>query len=110
MLNLTPLAPDKADATVHIVVNDFGLLGPAYCETDEAEADQATIIENILTGQYSHPLRVIAFNTAEGWSRDVTEDIAVAVRDRADSEHRSIARAAQEFLERTLGVDAPLSD
>jgi hypothetical protein len=22
-------------------------------------------------GQYSHPLRVVAFNTAEGWSRDV---------------------------------------
>jgi hypothetical protein len=83
---------------------------PAYCETDEAEADQATIIENILTGLYWHPLRVIAFNPAEGWSRDVTEDIAIAVRNRADSEHRSIGKAAQEFLERAVGVNAPLSD
>ena len=30
-------------------------------------------------GQYSCPLRVVAFNAAEGWARDVTEDIAWAV-------------------------------
>ena len=108
MLNLTPLVPDKTDGTVHIVLNDFGDLGHAYTETDEAEADEATIVENILSGQYSHPLRVIAFNTTEGWSRDVTEDIAVAVVSKALREHRSIAKAAQEFLERTLGVDVPV--
>jgi hypothetical protein len=50
MLNLTPLALDEADVTVHIVLNDFGDLGRAYVETDEAEADEATIVENILTG------------------------------------------------------------
>jgi hypothetical protein len=80
--------------------------GRAYVETDEAEADEATIIENILSGQYSHPLRVIAFNTSEGWSRDVTEDIAVAVLNRGDSEHRSIGKAAQEVLGRALGETA----
>jgi hypothetical protein len=106
MRNQTPLAP-AADVTVHIVLNDFGQVGRAYCETDEAEADEATIIENILSGQYSHPLRVIAFNTAEGWSRDVTEDIARAVLDRADSEDRSIGEAAQDFVERVLGKTTP---
>jgi hypothetical protein len=67
------------DVTVHIVLNDFGPLGRAYCETDEAEADEATIVKNILSGQYSHPVRVVAFNIAEGWARDVPEDIAWAV-------------------------------
>ncbi len=105
MLNLTPLAPDE-DATVHIVLNDFGDLGCAYVGTDEAEADEATIVDNVLNGQYSCPLRVVAFNTAEGWARDVTEDVAVAVR--ARSEHRSIGKVAQEFLERAFGVDAPI--
>jgi hypothetical protein len=66
MLTLTPLVPDKnSDVTVHIVLNDFGHLGRAYVETDEAEADEATIVENILSGQHSRPLRVVAFNTAE---------------------------------------------
>ena len=98
------MVPD-GDVTVHIVLNDFGNLGRAYVETDEAAADEATIIDNILSGQHSCPLRVVAFNTAEGWSRDVTEDIAVAVMNRVRSEGRSIG-VAQEFLERVLGETA----
>ena len=107
--NLT-LVPREPDAIVHIVLNDFGPLGSAYVETDEAEAEEATIVENILSGQYSHPLRIVAFNTAEGWSQDVTEDIARVVLSKVRSEHRSIGIAAQEFLVRVLGVDAPTGD
>ena len=112
MRNQTPLVPGQPafDVTVHIVLNDFGPLGRAYVEADETDADEATIVENLLSGQYSHPIRVVAFNTAEGWARDVTEDIAQAVLSKAQHERRSILIAAQEFLVRTLGVDAPLSD
>jgi hypothetical protein len=105
-----PLAPREPDVTVHIVLNDFGPLGRAYVETDETEADEATIVENILSGQYSHPLRVVAMNTAEGWARDVTEDIARVVLSKARSEDRSIGIAAQEFLVRVLGVSVPTSN
>ena len=101
-----PLAPREPDVTVHIVLNDFGPLGSAYVETDEAEADEATIVEHILSGQYSHPMRLIAFHTAEGWSRDITEDIARAVLTKARNENRSVAIVVQEFLDRSLGVDA----
>ncbi len=87
-----------------MVLNDFGPLGRAYIETDEANADEATIIENILSGQYSHPVRVVAFKTVEGWARDVTEDIAQAVLSKAQTEGRSVSIAAQEFLARMLGV------
>lgn len=104
-----PLAPHEPDVTVHIVLNDFGPLGRAYVETDEAEADEATIVENILSGQYSHPVRVVALNTAEGWARDVTEDIARIVLSRVRSGW-SIGIAAQEFLVRVLGVEAPTGD
>jgi hypothetical protein len=86
-------------------MNDFGRLGIAYVETDAAEGDRATIIENILTRQYSYPLRVVAFNTHEGWSRDVTEDIAREVLSRSES--RGVGKVAQEFVERVLGADAP---
>jgi hypothetical protein len=110
MRNKIPLAPREPDVTVHIVLNDFGPLGSAYVETDAAEADEATIIENILSGQYSHPVRVVAFNTAEGWARDVTEDIARVVLSKVRNEDRSIGIAAQEFLVRVLGVSAPTGD
>ena len=99
-----PLAPGQHDVTVYVVLNDFGPLGRAYCETDETEADEETVVDNILNGQYSHPLRVV--NTVEGWARDVTKDIARAMLDRVRSEDRSIEKAAQEFLEKALGADA----
>ena len=62
MRNQTPLVPGQpaVDVTVHIVLNYFGSrLGRTYCEY---EADQETIIESILNGQYSHPIRVVAFS------------------------------------------------
>ncbi len=95
------------DATVHIVLDDFGgRLGRAYRETDEAEADEKTIIDNMISGEYSRPARVVAFNTAEGWARDVTEDIARAVVSRARNEHRALETATQIFVETALGEDA----
>ena len=86
------------DVTVHIVLDDFGGgFGRAYRETNEAAADQKTVIENIIAGEYSRPLRVVAFNTAEGWARDVTEDIACH-----GCEYRLLGSAAREFVERAL--------
>jgi len=40
--------------------------------TDEAEADKETIIRMICEGQYQKPIRVVCFNTTEGWAGDVT--------------------------------------
>ena len=96
--NQTLVPREPFDVTVHIVPNDFGPLGCAYVEADETDADEATIVENLLSGQYSHPVRVIAFNTVEGWARDVTEDVAQAVLNKAQSEHRSISVVTQEFF------------
>ena len=97
-------------ASVHIVLNVFGSLGRAYVETDEANADEATIVENILGGQYSCPLRVVAFNIAEGWAEDVTEDYRHCRVSRARSQHRLIGKVVQGFVERALGAEAFMGD
>jgi hypothetical protein len=78
MTYLTPrrVSEPSDDVTVYLVLNDHGKFGIAYDETDPAEADRESIIRNFLTGQYGNALRVVAFNTAEGWSRDVSRDIA----------------------------------
>jgi hypothetical protein len=54
-----------------LVLDDFRALGRAYLETDEAEAERERLIRNLLAGQYRKPIRIVAFNTSEGWSRDV---------------------------------------
>jgi hypothetical protein len=72
-----PLAPQGHGQDTYIVLDDFGpRLGRAWRETDEGAADRDTVIRNLLAGEYNSPVRIIAFNPAEGWSRDVTEDIA----------------------------------
>jgi hypothetical protein len=34
------------------------------------------VVEDLLTVQYEQPLRVVAFNPVERWSRDASEEIA----------------------------------
>ena len=51
------------------------------------EADyEATDLErsSATTDQYGNPIRVVAFNTAERWSEDVSEDVARELRRRCD--------------------------
>jgi hypothetical protein len=104
--NSPPLAP-VASQTVHIVLDDLGSrFGRVYCETGEAEADEASTVGNILDGLYERPLQVIAFNASAGWARDVTADIALAVLKRAQMEHRLMAVIAQGFVIRALGPGA----
>jgi len=71
----TPRPLPRHDGTVYLVLDDFGQFGTAYRETDPA-ADRKTVVADLLSGQYRHPLRVVAFNIAEGWARDVTGEVA----------------------------------
>jgi hypothetical protein len=60
----------------------FGYFANQSRETNEGAADRETVIDRLLAGEFSNPVRIIAFNTADGWSRDVTADIADEVRRR----------------------------
>jgi hypothetical protein len=99
MSHSVSLAPGSSsyDTTVYIVLNDFGRFGHAYVETDESEADESAVISDIISGAHSNPLRVVAFNTHEGWSRDVTEDIAGKILD------LNRQGTVREFVERVTG-------
>ena len=71
------------DEDIYLVLDDFGpSLGRAWREADEAGANRATLIRNLLDGQYEDPVRIVAFNASEGWCRDVTVDIADELRRR----------------------------
>ena len=66
---------DRLDRDMYLVLEDFSS-GAAWRETDEDRTDYPILISDLLTGQYDHPLRVVAFNPLEGWSRDASEDVA----------------------------------
>jgi hypothetical protein len=90
------------DADFYLVIEGFGAIGPAFLETDLAQADRDTIVRYFISGQYEDALRVVSFNVAEGWSRDVSEDIAGDVIDRAYEADKMLTEGTKRFIDRHL--------
>jgi hypothetical protein len=91
------------DADIHLVLCRFGRAGLAYVETDPAEADATTVVQNLLHGRYGRPLRVIALNVDEGWSRDVSEAMAHKVCEIAEHEDYELTQGTLDFVYAHIG-------
>jgi hypothetical protein len=88
------IVPPGGDQDIYLVLDDFGdRLGQAWRETDVEHTALETVLADLLDGQYSNPVRVVAFNTAEGWSRDVSRH-----RQRAAPPLRSLSSEVPETL------------
>src|SRR3954447_9745353 len=96
------IAP-SLDADIHLVLCRFGRAGLAYVEADPAEADATTVVQNLLHGSYEQPLRVIALNADEGWSRDVSEAMAHKVREIAKHEDYELTQGTLDFIDAHIG-------
>ena len=109
MGNWTPsIVPSGDDGTVYLVLDDFGDLGRCWWETDfETAADLETIITDLLDDQYKNPVRVVGFNTAEGWSRDVSEDVANDLLYRCNRQGDDVPAGLEGFIERHVIGTAP---
>jgi hypothetical protein len=97
------IVPGDEDQTVYIVLDDFSPIGSSYREIDVGRADLEAVILDMLNGQYSDPVRIVGFNTAEGWSRDVSADVAQEVRYRCDLQMRDVPFYLENFVERHEG-------
>ena len=95
--------PCDSEATVYLVLDDLGRNGRVWPEADAETTDRETIIVDLLTGQYKDPVRVIGFNTVEGWSQDVSADVAQELRRRCDLQQRDIPFFLQDFVDRYEG-------
>jgi hypothetical protein len=71
----SPRLPDHGD-TVDLVLDGVGKFGQADRESDPRQADRQTVLANLLSAQCERLLRIVAFNTAEDWARDITAEIA----------------------------------
>jgi hypothetical protein len=60
-------------------------------------------VRDLLRGQYNNPTSITAFNLAEGWVRDVSEDVAREVVEMARLELERLPENTQKFVERQLG-------
>ena len=96
---IAPALPD--DVNIYLVLDDFGgRLGRAWREIDEERTDRRTLLTDLIDGQYSDPARVVVFNTAEGWSRDVSQELADEVAERCAIDGFDIPPSLEGFVDR----------
>lgn len=103
------IVPSGHDQNYYIVVSDYGKLGIAFAETDIAEADLETTINDLMSGQHKNPVRVVAFNTAERRSEDASEDIAREIMRRLGVAGQELPLSIEAFVDRHLGSDRQLT-
>jgi hypothetical protein len=94
-------APTR-ELTVYQVLDDLGERGCVWREIADTEANEPTVVNNIIIGEYERPLRVVAFNTDEGWARDVTSEVAARVLEQR-TQGRMVGASARDFVERVTG-------
>jgi hypothetical protein len=68
----------RRDETFYLVVDSFSD-GTVYREAEIEKTDLEAIMSDLLRGQYNSSVRVIAFNTLEHWSDDVSADIGTEI-------------------------------
>ncbi len=62
-----------------------------------------------MSGQFNDPIRVVAFNTHEHWSEDVSRDIALEIQTRCDIEGEDVPESIRDFVESYAGPDRQLA-
>jgi hypothetical protein len=92
------MVPSEGGVDTYLVLEDLGRFGRVWRETAEGDANREMLIRDLLDDHYSRPRRIVAFNTAEGWSRDVTVDIADELR-RRFAELDDVPVSVEELLE-----------
>jgi hypothetical protein len=103
------IVPYGADQTVYLVIDRFGDLGTVYRETEVERVDLETIITDLMSGQFNDPIRVVAFNTLEHWSDDVSVDIATEIQTRCDIEGVAVPEHIHDFVASYTGPTRQLA-
>lgn len=93
-----PTVPYGADQTIYLVVDCIGALG-ACRETEVERSDLEAVIVDLLAGRFNAPVRIVAFNTLEHWSRDISREVAEEVGMRCDIEGIPVPEHISDFVE-----------
>lgn len=105
----TLVLKQQDDENVYLVIDDFGPGGRAFREIEVEATDLETVINDMVTGQYTNPIRVVAFNTAEHWADDVSADVACEIRRRFDAAYDDVPSTIEAFIERHVGPERQLT-
>jgi hypothetical protein len=97
------IVPCDEGRTYYLVMDDLGEQGRIWPEADAETSDLEAVVQDLLEGRYQNPVRVVGFNPDEGWSRDVSADVALELRRRCDLQLRDVPFFLQDFADRYEG-------
>jgi hypothetical protein len=98
-----------ADQTVYLIVDRLARLWSVYRETEVERIDLEMVITDLMSGQFNDPVRVIAFNTLEHWSEDISKQIADELQVRCDIEGVAVPEHVRNFVASHTGPSRQLS-
>jgi hypothetical protein len=103
------IVPNGHDQNFYLVINNYEHSGTAFAETDVGEADLETTIGDLMNGEYSDPVRVVALNTTKHWSEDASEDVAREIMRRLELAGGALPSSLVPFVDSHLGGDRQLT-
>jgi hypothetical protein len=89
--------PYGADKTIYLVVDRLRS-GTVFLESEIERADLDIVINDLISGQFNDPVRIVAFNTLEHWSDDVSTNIAREVQISCDIAGEPIPDHLKDFV------------
>jgi hypothetical protein len=96
------IVPYGADQTVYLVIDRLDARGDANREIEVERTDLETIIGELMSGQFHDPVRIMAFNTLEHWSDDVTAEVATEIQTRCDIDGEPLPEHLTDFMARQV--------
>jgi hypothetical protein len=97
MPELPSMVPYGADQTLYLVVEACGTKGPAY-QTVVERTNLEMIITELMSGRFDNPIGILAFNTLEHWTDDMSEEVAREIQCRCDIEGDRVPEYLAEFI------------
>lgn len=95
-VSLSPI-PYGADETVFVVIENSGGQGSVDRKTERGDLE--SVVADLLAGQIGDPIRVVAFNTLEHWSKDLSAEVAREIQTRCDIDGVPVPDHLKEFVE-----------
>jgi hypothetical protein len=99
------IVPYGADQTVYLVVDSFGEKGGrVYREAEFECADLESAIGDLLAGRFNNPVRLIAYNTLEHWTEDISAQVAVEIQSRCDIDGQAVPEHLADCVKANGGL------
>jgi len=93
------IVPYGADETVYVVVDSR----EAGSETEVERTDLGAVVRDLLSGQFICPVRIVAFNTLEHWTADVSRDVAAEIQSQSDMDGLPVPEHLRDFVDQYAG-------